>query len=231
MEKVKEAWRQGKVLSLVSFDVKGAYNGVPRKVMADRLAQKGIPANVVQWMSSFCSRRRATVVVNGMETEAMNIAFPGLPQGSPLSPILYIFFNADLVGETADDRNGAMGFIVDYTRWTVSESVEENIACLQNEVVPRVLRWAADSGAALEGEKRTLIHFTHFGNTKKVAQPLQVLHIGGASVAPSHSVEILGVIFDHELRFREHVARAAKRGWQSIQALTRLRGIRPATAQ
>jgi ribonuclease HI len=230
-EKIKEAWRQGKVLSLVSFDVKGAYNGVPREVMTDRLARKGIPANVVQWVNSFCSNRRATVVVNGTETEAMDIAFPGLPQGSPLSPILYIFFNADLVREVNDNRRGAMGFVDDYTRWTVSESVEENMDTLQNEVVPRALKWATDSGATFEGDKTTLIHFTHFRNTKKIAQPLQALRVGESVVAPAQSAKILGVIFDRELRFKEHVARAAKRGWQGVQALSRLRGIRPATAR
>lgn len=56
------------------------------------------------------------MVVNGLETEASDIAFPGLPQGSPLSPILYVFFNADLVAESVDDKRGAMGFIDDYTR-------------------------------------------------------------------------------------------------------------------
>ena len=66
------------------------------------------------------------MVVNGMETEAIDISFPGLPQGSPLSPILYIFFNANLVDEKANNRKGTMGFVDDYTRWTTSDSVEEN---------------------------------------------------------------------------------------------------------
>jgi hypothetical protein len=90
VEKMKEAWRRGEVLSLVSFDVKGAYNGVPREVMAARLRQNGIPANVVRVLS-FCSNRRATVALNGFQTKPTDIAFPGLPQGSPLSPILYLF--------------------------------------------------------------------------------------------------------------------------------------------
>ena len=45
-EKIKEAWQNQKVLSLVSFDVKGAYNGVPRQVLISRLRAKGIPARV-----------------------------------------------------------------------------------------------------------------------------------------------------------------------------------------
>lgn len=83
---IKEAWRRGKVLSLISFDLKGAYNGVPREVMAARLALRGIPTNVVKWVTSFCSNRRAIVVMNGFETEALDIAFPGLPQGLGLLP-------------------------------------------------------------------------------------------------------------------------------------------------
>ena len=231
MEKIKEAWRRGKILSLISFDVKGAYNGVPRQVMASKLASKGIPLNVVQWVESFCSDRRATVVVNGMETEAMDIPFPGLPQGSPLSPILYIFFNADLVQQASDRDKGSMGFVDDYSSWVTGESVEENMSTLQNVVVPRAIQWATRNGAKFEGEKTTLIHFTHFRKTKKIARPLQALRIEEAVVAPSQSAKILGVIFDRELMFKDHVARAAKRGWQGIQALTRLKGVRPATAR
>ena len=65
--------------------------------------------------------------MNGFETEALDIAFPGLPQGSPLSPILYIFLNADLVEDTVDSKKGALGFVDDYTRWVVSEMVDENM--------------------------------------------------------------------------------------------------------
>ena len=66
--------------------------------------------------------------MNGFETEALNIAFPGLPQGYPISPILYIFLNADLVEETVDSKKGALDFVDDNTRWVVSEMVDENMA-------------------------------------------------------------------------------------------------------
>jgi hypothetical protein len=35
--------------------------------------------------------------VNGQASEARELEQAGLPQGSPLSPILFLFFNADLV--------------------------------------------------------------------------------------------------------------------------------------
>jgi ribonuclease HI len=36
------------IAMLVMQDVKGAYNGVPREIIADKLASQGIPANVVE---------------------------------------------------------------------------------------------------------------------------------------------------------------------------------------
>jgi hypothetical protein len=37
VEKIYNAWRGRRVLSLVTFDVQGAYNGVNKDVLKDRL--------------------------------------------------------------------------------------------------------------------------------------------------------------------------------------------------
>ena len=36
IEKIYDAWRRGKVLTLITFDVEGAYNGVKTDVLAHR---------------------------------------------------------------------------------------------------------------------------------------------------------------------------------------------------
>ncbi len=229
VDKIKEAWRSNKVLSLISFDVKGAYNGVPCEVLASRLAVKGIPENIVRWIRSFCTNRRATVVVNGEETAEASIKYPGLPQGSPLAPVLYIFFNAGLVDEEIDRKGGSMGFVDDYSRWTVGATIETNMEVLQSTVIPRALQWAKDSGATFEPDKTTLLHFTR--STTGIQQPFQALRVGEAFVAPSKTARLLGVIFDGQLKFTEHLARASTRGWKSVQALLRLKGVIPRTAR
>lgn len=43
VEKIYEAWRHRKVLSLVSFDVQGDFNGVHPSVLAVRLRERKIP--------------------------------------------------------------------------------------------------------------------------------------------------------------------------------------------
>jgi len=80
-EKIYDAWRDGKVLSLVSFDVKGAYNGVDRNVLLRRLRSRQVPETVVRWVASFCSNRQACVLVNGETSEMVDLCQAGLPQG------------------------------------------------------------------------------------------------------------------------------------------------------
>jgi hypothetical protein len=192
IEKIHDAWRDGKVLSLVSFDVKGAYNGVDRSVLLRRLRERRIPEVLVRWVDSFCSSRRASIVVNAYQSEEMAIEHAGLPQGSPLSPILFLFLNANLVDVAITRRKGAIAFVDDYTGWTVGSSAEANTTVLQRKVIPRALEWAAQSGAAFEAEKTSLIHFTR--NPRHCQLPAVPLLVNGATVAPAPEVKILGVI-------------------------------------
>ena len=54
-EHIYKAWRSKKVLSLISFDVKGAYNGVYKERLLQRLHARGIPSQLVQCIGAFSS--------------------------------------------------------------------------------------------------------------------------------------------------------------------------------
>lgn len=64
---------------MVSFDVKGAYNGVYKDRLLQRLAAKGIPPALVRWIDAFCSERTATILVNGHTSTQQQLPQVGLP--------------------------------------------------------------------------------------------------------------------------------------------------------
>jgi hypothetical protein len=83
-------------------------------VLADRLRERRIPGDLVTWIESFCKGRKASVVVGDYESPISEIEHAGIPQGSPLSPILYVFYNANLVQGRISTSEGSIGFIDDY---------------------------------------------------------------------------------------------------------------------
>jgi hypothetical protein len=59
VERIYQVWRGGKILTLVSFDVKGAFNGVHSNMLEYRLAARRVPRLVVNWIRDFCTGRYA----------------------------------------------------------------------------------------------------------------------------------------------------------------------------
>lgn len=97
---IDRAWYKHKLITLVAFDLKGAFNGVNKVSLDACLRARRIPTVARKWIASFMSGRHASIGFDDFRTKATSLANAGLAQGSPLSPILFAFFNSDLVDPT-----------------------------------------------------------------------------------------------------------------------------------
>ncbi|PWI65215.1 hypothetical protein PCL_07265 [Purpureocillium lilacinum] len=158
-EQIYAAWRGRRVLSLITFDVKGAYNGVCKERLIQRLRARGIPEALLHWVEAFCSDRTATILINGQVSEERNLPQAGLPQGSPLSPVLFLFFNADLVQRRIDCHGGAMAFVDDFSAWVAGPTAQGNRSGIE-AIIEEALHSERRSGATFEAHKTCIIHFT-----------------------------------------------------------------------
>ncbi|EAQ88752.1 hypothetical protein CHGG_05371 [Chaetomium globosum CBS 148.51] len=225
-EQIYTAWRGRKIVSLIRFDVKGAYNGVYKERLVQRMRERGIPEELCRWTKDFCSDRTASIQVNGHAAERRGLPQAGLPQGSPLSPILFLFFNADLVQRKIDSNGGAIAFVDDFTAWVTGPTAQSTRKGIE-AIIDQALDWEKRSGATFEADKTAVIHFTRKAYKANSAP----FTIKGQNVQPRDHVKILGVVIDAKLRYKEHIARAASKGLRAAMELKRLRGLSPATAR
>jgi hypothetical protein len=80
VEKIHQALRAYRILSLVSFDVQGAFSGMHPTVLAKQLRERKIPGDLMAWIEDFCNGRKASVVVSDYESPVSNIEHAGILQ-------------------------------------------------------------------------------------------------------------------------------------------------------
>jgi hypothetical protein len=69
---IDRAWYKHRVVTLVSFDLKGAFNGVQQASLNACLRAKGIPAIARKWIVSFMSNRYASIGFDDYRTAGSN---------------------------------------------------------------------------------------------------------------------------------------------------------------
>ncbi len=91
-EKIYQALRDKKVLSLVTFDLKRAFKGVAIDVLLSCLQAYRIPEKYVQWIQDFCTEKSVTITVND-HTSAPNTLEKSwiTPRITVVSFIIFIF--------------------------------------------------------------------------------------------------------------------------------------------
>ncbi|KAI0995822.1 hypothetical protein K3495_g12360 [Podosphaera aphanis] len=145
-EQIQTTWGRDKkrVTSLLSLDISGTFDNVSHQRLIHNLRLKGIPKWITRFIASFLEGRTTSVVLNSFKSEQIPTC-TGIPQGSSLSPILFLFFASTLLPLLQTPSSSAVGFVDDTNIITWSETTVEN--CRQLAQLHEVcLLWARRHG-------------------------------------------------------------------------------------
>jgi Reverse transcriptase (RNA-dependent DNA polymerase) len=94
---------------MLSLDLADAFNNVPHSRLLKILRLKGLPSWLTDIIASFMQDRRTRIAYTDYKSDWIK-ARTGIPQGSPLSLILFLFFIAGLLEKFQDPDKDIVGF-------------------------------------------------------------------------------------------------------------------------
>jgi ribonuclease HI len=197
---IEEAFARKKVATLVTMDVQGAFDTVMRNRLVLRLREQGWPDYLARWAGSFMSGRSARVRYQDTVTPSSPLQC-GLPQGSPVSPILFLLYTEPIY--RLGNPWGRFGYADDTAILSIGDTVDETTAMASSSIAEMV-RWGAANGVSFDPKKTEV---THFSRSKLRTAPA-VRH-GDVEKHPELALRWLGIWLDSRLSFRVHVEKWA----------------------
>jgi len=159
---VNTAWRakSGCIVSMLSLDLGGAFDNISHERLLHIIRSTGFPPWITHAVECFLTERRTKIAFSGFESDWVPTR-SGIPQGSPLSPTLFLFFISELLTtfERPEGETMAFGFVDDTNLVTWGTLAQANCRRLES-AHNQCIAWAKRHGARFAPDKYQLIHFT-----------------------------------------------------------------------
>ncbi len=220
---VTEALRIAKADSkssvLILLDLSAAFDTVNHQILLSTLSSLDITGIPLRWFESYLTGRSFRVAWGGEVSKAHKLV-TGVPQGSVLGPLLFSTYTTSLA-PIIQAHGFSYHFYADDTQLYLSFRPDDpTVAARISGCLADISAWMKEHHLQLNLVKTELLVFPA---TPTVHHDFTI-QLGSSTITPSASVRNLGVIFDGQLTFKEHIAKTAR---SCRFALHNIRKIRP----
>ena len=208
LEYVTNIIDNGDSADIIYLDFSKAFDKVSHRKLIRKLWGYGIRGNVLRWISSWLIGRRQRVVLNGQESDWIDVT-SGVPQGSVLGPLLFILYANDLelginckVYKFADDTKVA----VQVRNW------QDNF--MGQKDLDRLLGWADKWDMQFNEDKCKILHLG--SNNPKFSY-----NMNGTWLESIEAEKDLGVYIDNKLKFSRQCLEARNKANRMLGFISR----------
>ena len=227
MDTVKAVWQKKQVVSTLFLDVEGAFPNAVTHRLLHNMKKRRVPAAYVAFISNLLTGRRTHLKFDDYTLDWFDLD-SGIGQGDPLSMLLYLFYNADLLDIAVGWNEKALGYVDDIALVVFTKNFTQTHRILKNMMLqPKgAFRWSKSHNSHFETTKSVIIDFSR---SKSIERP--PLSLRGTVIPAQASHKFVGVMVDQELQWAQHADYATAKATKWMLAFHRLvrpsAGIRP----
>eukprot|EP01059_Diplonema_ambulator_P003877 TRINITY_DN13576_c0_g3_i6.p1 TRINITY_DN13576_c0_g3~~TRINITY_DN13576_c0_g3_i6.p1 ORF type:complete len:346 (+),score=68.40 TRINITY_DN13576_c0_g3_i6:93-1040(+) len=209
----------------IFLDFEKAFDTVNKARLMERLRKMKLPPRYVKWISSFLKERKAAVNVDGTTGEYFTKE-EGTPQGTVLSPLLFLCFIDDLAKKLEEheiDTEHVRSLFDDDVAVVVSGKDAEEARQRAEKVLHLIEEWTEEWDLRLS-KKKTCYMVT----AKQIPRqkPVLMYKDGSTHVAYDKNPVFLGVKCDEKMSFKAHVEYVLERMNKWVLVLRTLGGTK-----
>lgn len=198
----------------VFIDLKSAYDMVSLDILKKKLKQNNINSKVIDCIINLMKSRN--IYVRSPKTGKLTgpkQAHIGLPQGSPLSPLLFNIFTQDLKNVIGNNVK-LLQYADDLVIYFSGQNLEYMIQKTQ-ETLDHLADWSVANEMLISTEKTKSILFSKgFRNFPPIT-----FNIQGSRIEWVRSLRYLGMIFEYNLSWKLHIENCCVKANKAINVM------------
>ena len=206
----------GRKVSPLFLDIKGGFDNVNPSTLCSMLKAKAVSPYLISWTRSFLTGRICRLRYQGSPRVFAPVAV-GTPQGSPVSPLLFVIYVSRLHCEIPQGLS--LSYVDDFGLTVSSTSYRRNIQCLQRQYAVLKAR-GSRLGVGFSIPKTELIHW----RTNRDRGPISrsPVHLDGSIFPPKDEVQWLGYWFTPSISTTTHFTKRLAKAQAAFVAVKRL---------
>ena len=207
-----------KEIMIVLYDLSAAFDTVSHDILLEKLKAYGFDDSSLKWMKSYLQDRQQYVQVDDKISE-IKVTNIGTPQGSRLSPILFLCLMADMDLWIKDSN--ISNFADDTQSIIIKNTKEEAIETTKVES-KNIIDFFSSNNFVNNANKAALIY-----NSKGKGCEISV-DIGGETLSSTYTEKLLGLHINADLKWNTHIDEISSELKKRIGILKRIKEKVPA---
>ena len=206
---------EGNVIGTVFLDFKKAFDLVDHKILLHKLKLYNFSNDALTFFESYLSKRTQLIAVDGVTSNMLKVT-SGVPQGSILGPLLFLFYVNDLPLELCSETDMYADDTTLHIKGRNKDDIQSN---LQLDLF-KTQNWCNVNNMAINPTKTTcMIIGSRY--RLKTSNGLS-LFIDKTGIENVESQKLLGIHIDNKLTWKTHIDKVCKKLVSKLFLLKRI---------